>query len=70
MNSSLWSADRATHIKIVLVSLVAAIIMVGVGIGARSDNPSATNLTAKVNGPVLKASKASSITANDVSRIR
>jgi len=35
-NSTLLRADRATHIKIVVVSLVAAMLVVSVGIAARS----------------------------------
>ena len=38
-NSSLHSADRLTHLKIVVVSLVAAIVVVGVGIAARPTVP-------------------------------
>jgi hypothetical protein len=36
MSQSIRSADRATHIKIVAVSLMAAILVVAVGISARS----------------------------------
>ena len=38
MNSSLWSAGRNTHLKIVAVSLMASIIVVAIGINARLDN--------------------------------
>jgi hypothetical protein len=34
-NSSLFTADRMTHLKIVVVSLVCATIVAGVGIAAR-----------------------------------
>jgi len=34
-NSTLLRADRATHLKIVVVSIVAAMLVVGVGIAAR-----------------------------------
>jgi hypothetical protein len=36
MSQSIRSADRATHIKIVAVSLMAAMLVVAVGISARS----------------------------------
>lgn len=53
-NSSLRTADRLTHIKIVVVSLVAAIVVVGVGIASRPDVPDmSTQLEARA--PVLKA---------------
>ena len=35
MNHSIVTADRNTHLKIVVVALVAAIMVVTVGIGAR-----------------------------------
>jgi hypothetical protein len=38
-NCNLTGADRLTHIKIVVVSLVAATIVVGVGIAARTTAP-------------------------------
>lgn len=53
-NSSLRTADSLTHIKIVVVSLVAAIVVVGVGIAARPTVPDmSTQLEARA--PVLKA---------------
>ena len=36
-NSSLRSADGATHVKIVAVALVAGMMVIGVGIAARTN---------------------------------
>ena len=36
MNHSIHSADRATHLKIVVVALVAGIAVAGFGISART----------------------------------
>ena len=36
MNHSIHSADRATHLKIVVMALVAGIAVAGLGISARS----------------------------------
>ena len=64
MNHSLVTADRTTHLKIVAVSLVAAIAVILVGITARvSDSGASANLQA--HGPVLKAGKPAAITARD-----
>ncbi|WP_213772549.1 hypothetical protein [Bradyrhizobium sp. dw_78] len=44
MNQSIQSADRATHLKIVVMALVAGITVAGLGIFARSssdDTPTA-----------------------------
>ena len=71
MNSSLWSANRTTHIKIVFVALLAAIVIVGVGMNARQDEWASSNsIAAKASGPVLRASKPTNITANDIFEVR
>jgi hypothetical protein len=38
MHSSLWSAGRNTHLKIVAVSLMASIVVVMIGANARHDS--------------------------------
>jgi len=40
-NSSFFTADRTTHLKIVVVSLLASIVVIVIGIAARpvADNP-------------------------------
>jgi hypothetical protein len=35
MNSSIYSADRATHLRIVAIALIISITIVGLGISAR-----------------------------------
>lgn len=35
MNSSLWSADRGTHLKIVIVATVASLFVTAIGLYAR-----------------------------------
>ena len=66
MNHSLVTADRTTHLKIVAVSLIAAIAVILVGITARvTDNGASANLQA--HGPVLKAGKPAAITAREAS---
>jgi hypothetical protein len=61
MNHSLVTADRTTHLKIVAVSLVAAIAVILVGI---------TTAKLESHGPVLKAGKNSVVTARDGSSIQ
>lgn len=69
MNHSLVTADRTTHLKIVAVSLVAAIAVILVGITARVAD---TGATAKLeaHGPVLKAGKPAAVTARDGTSIQ
>lgn len=42
MDSSLWSAGQFTHLKILVVSLIASIAVVVIGINARLDSGDAT----------------------------
>jgi hypothetical protein len=71
-NSSLSSADSATHLKVVVVSLVAAIVVVGVGILAKpnlSDNTASFASRFDAAGPVIRAGTATT-TAGDLGTIR
>ena len=42
-NSSMFTADRNTHLKIVVVSLVCATVVAGIGIAARVTDGSTSN---------------------------
>jgi phage baseplate assembly protein gpV len=54
MNWSLYSADRATHLKVVVVGLTAALLIAAIGISATQLNLGTDVLTAQ--GPtVIKA---------------
>ena len=64
MNHSIHSADRATHLKIVVVALVAGIAVAGFGISAR------TNSDYTQTAHVVKASKQIAVTSSDVSLVR
>jgi hypothetical protein len=69
MNHSLVTADRTTHLKIVAVSLVAAIAVILVGVSARiADSGASAKLEA--NGPVLKAGKPATVTVRDATQIQ
>ena len=68
-NYTLNTADRTTHLKIVAVSLVAGIVVVGVGIAARPDLPDmSTRLEARA--PVLKAGQPITWSSIDTTTIR
>ena len=61
-NSSLVTADRVMHLKIVVLSLVCATLIAGVGIAGRvTENTSATRIettVVKAGKPVTAASTA------------
>ncbi len=60
-NSSLYAADRVTHLKIVAVSLVASIVFLVVAIAARTSLE--TGYIA--SGPALKAGQPMAVTHGD-----
>ena len=65
MNHSLVTADRTTHLKIVAVSLIAAIAVILVGVTARVTDDSSASANLQAHGPVLKAGKPAAITARE-----
>ncbi|MGB9115861.1 hypothetical protein [Bradyrhizobium sp.] len=66
MNHSIYSADRSTHLKIVVVALVAGIAVAGFGISARSTSDDGYTQTARV----IKAGKPVAITSSNASMVR
>jgi hypothetical protein len=67
MNHSIYSADRMTHLKIVVVALVAGILVAGFGISTRnSSSDEGYTQTARV----MKAGKAVVVTSSDNSMVR
>jgi hypothetical protein len=66
MNHSIYSADRSTHLKIVVVALVAGIAVVGLSISARNNSDDGYTQTARV----IKAGKPVAVTSSDTSLVR
>lgn len=71
MNHSIYSADRTTHLKIVVVAMVAAIAVAGLGITARIGSDDVLMQTASAKNPgVVKAGKPVVITSSGNTVIR
>ena len=66
MNHSIYSADRTTHLKIVVVALVAGILVAGFGISTRNTTSDDGVQTARV----LKAGKPVAVTSSGASVVR
>ena len=64
MNHSIHSADRTTHLKIVVVALVAGIGVAAFGIATR------TNVDYTQSARVIKAGKPVAITSSDTAMVR
>jgi hypothetical protein len=59
VNHSIYSADRMTHLKIVVVALIAGVALVGVGISIRLSSDDGDARTR-----VIKAGKGTAITSS------
>jgi hypothetical protein len=55
-NSSLLTADRMTHLKIVVVALVSATLVASIGVAARINDGAAT-ANGRLEATVIKAGK-------------
>jgi hypothetical protein len=64
MNHSIHSADKATHLKVVVVALVAGIAVAALGISAR------TNADFSQTAHVVKAGKPVVVTSSDASKVQ
>jgi hypothetical protein len=64
MNHSIHSADRATHLKIVVVALVAGIAVAGFAISAHTDPDYSQS------AQVMKAGKPVVVTSSDTSVVQ
>jgi hypothetical protein len=64
MNHSIQSADRATHVKIVVMALVAGIVVAGFAISAR------TSTDYSQSARVIKAGKPVVLTSSDTQVVR
>ncbi len=66
MNHSIYSADRTTHLKIVVVALVAGIAVAGLSISAHTNSNDGYTQTARV----IKAGKPVTMTSSDMAVVR
>ncbi|MPZ41226.1 MAG: hypothetical protein GEU95_24910 [Rhizobiales bacterium] len=67
-NSSMFTADRMTHLKIVAVALVCATLVAGVGIADRVTDGTMTS--GRLQATVIKATAPVTAAVTDTSAIR
>ena len=61
MNHSIYSADRTTHLKVVIVALIAGILVAGFSISMRNSSDEGLTQTARV----MKAGKPVMVTTSN-----
>ena len=66
MNHSIYSADRSTHLKVVVVALVVGIAVAGFGISARTNSDEGYAQSARV----IKAGAPVAVTNSNASVVR
>ncbi len=67
-NSTIFAADRTTHVKIVAISLAASVAVLLVGMMAR--NTPAADTRIQVAGPAVKVGKPVAVSHSDTIVIR
>jgi hypothetical protein len=70
MNYSLATADRITHLKIVIVALIAAILVVTAGIAARVTSIDTETARVRTQGVVVKAGTPTAYSRTETPSIR
>jgi len=70
MNHSMFSADRPTHVKIVVVALIGATLVAGIGIAARISDRDAGATRIEARMPVIKAGAPVAVSSSETRTIR
>ena len=72
MNHSIYGADRLTHLKIVVVALIGATLVAGVGIAARDTSATSGVTTARNQElvPMIRAGQPVVVGDREVSMVR
>ena len=68
-NFSMFTADRMTHLKIVVVSLVCATLVAGIGVAARVTDSSVAG-NGQMEATVLKVGKPVTASTGDARTVR
>ena len=67
-NSSMFTADRKTHLKIVVMSLVCATLVAGIGIASRFTDSAATN--GRLEASVIRVTAPVTAATTDANTVR
>ena len=67
-NASMFTADRMTHLKIVVVSLICATVVAGIGIAGRVTGVASSN--GRLEATVIKAGTPVTASSSDTTSVR
>jgi hypothetical protein len=72
MSHSMYTAGRTTHLKVVVLSLLCAIVFALVGLTARVSHMNGGQTTNRIEAsdPLIRAGASKSVTSNDQNTIR
>ena len=69
-NTSFFTADRATHLKIVVVSLICATLLAGAGVASRLNDGATADSSNRMEATVIKIGKPVTASSTESSTIR
>jgi hypothetical protein len=69
-NSTIFAADRNTHVKIVAISVIASIAVLLVGMTARNTTVAEGTVGIHATGPAIKAGKPIAVSRIETTAIR
>ena len=69
-NSTIFAADRTTHVKIIAISLAASLAVLLVGMTARNPTAAAATARIQVAGPAVKVGKPVAVSHSDMTVVR
>ena len=70
MSHSMYTAGRTTHLKVVVLSLLCAIVFAVVGLTARMGEMNGATSRTEASGPVIRGGAPKTVTSNEQNTIR
>jgi hypothetical protein len=61
MNHSMYSADRSTHLKIIVIAVCAAVAVLSIGLSSRDSGYTQTARVTKAGKPVMVTDSAAAV---------
>jgi hypothetical protein len=69
-NTSMFTADRMTHLKVVVVALFCATLVAGIGVAARVTDTGSSSSSTRIEATVIKAGAPVQASTTDGTAVR